>query len=166
MNGKKRHRPGSMSTSPSSASRRSLRTTPSAQSTSIHQSRFVQFGQQRPIRRVESNTLSQNFGSETPFSWNNRATNHSHAQSTPPSAADIDPEDDTIIKEREDADYLNEVIMCTDMRDRGTVGCCYYLARDQKLYVMADITYGGVETIKTCEQYWSPILFYIAEQKK
>jgi len=40
--------------------------------------------------------------------------------------------------------------MCVDMRDRGTVGCCYYVARDQKLFVMADLIYGGIEVIDTC----------------
>ena len=62
----------------------------------------------------------------------------------------MQPEDDNVIEEREDADSLNEVIMCVDMRDRGTVGCCYYVARDQKLYVMADVAYGGVEVIDSC----------------
>lgn len=60
------------------------------------------------------------------------------------------PEDDIAIDEREDADSLNEVIMCVDMRDRGTVGCCYYVARDQKLFVMPDVTCGGIEVIDTC----------------
>ncbi|KAL6718082.1 chaperone ATPase hsp78 [Lecanora helva] len=63
----------------------------------------------------------------------------------------IDPEDDRVVEEREDADSLNEIILCVDMRNRGTVGCCYYVAREQKLYVMAEVAYGGIEVIQTCE---------------
>lgn len=51
----------------------------------------------------------------------------------------------------EDADALNEVILAVDLRERGTVGCVYYIARDEKLYFMEDARLGGVETIETRE---------------
>jgi hypothetical protein len=47
----------------------------------------------------------------------------------------------------EDADALNEVILAVDLRERGTVGCVYYIARDEKLYFMEDAVLGGVEII-------------------
>jgi DNA mismatch repair protein MSH5 len=39
------------------------------------------------------------------------------------------------------------VIMAVDMTPRGTVGCCYYVARDEKLYFMEDIQCGDVHII-------------------
>lgn len=48
----------------------------------------------------------------------------------------------------EDADALNEVVLAVDLRERGTVGCTYYVARDEKLYFMEDAQLGGVETIE------------------
>ena len=58
-----------------------------------------------------------------------------------PPASEIDP----------DADALNEVIMAVDVRDRGTVGCSYYVARDEKLYFMEDVKLGGVDVVDACE---------------
>ena len=58
---------------------------------------------------------------------------------------------DDAIEEGEDADALHEVIMCVDMREKDTVGCCYYVARDQALFVMADVANGGTEIIESCE---------------
>ena len=50
----------------------------------------------------------------------------------------------------DDADALSEIIMAVDMRDRGTVGCCYYVAREETLYFMDDVKNGGVDIIDTC----------------
>jgi hypothetical protein len=44
-------------------------------------------------------------------------------------------------------DTLNEVIMAVDLMPRGTVGCCYYVARDEKLYFMEDIQFGEVDVV-------------------
>lgn len=46
---------------------------------------------------------------------------------------------------------MNEVIMAVDLRDRGTVGCAYYVAREEKLYLMEDVRFGGIEIIETCK---------------
>ena len=67
--------------------------------------------------------------------------------STGPSEADLRPENDADIGEREDADSLNEVIMAVDMKDKGNVGCCYYVARDEKLALLSDVQSGGLEII-------------------
>jgi DNA mismatch repair protein MSH5 len=44
-------------------------------------------------------------------------------------------------------DTLNEVIMAVDLTPRGTVGCCYYVARDEKLYFMEDIQCAEVDVV-------------------
>lgn len=40
-----------------------------------------------------------------------------------------------------------ERIMAVDMRDRGSIGCCYYIAANETLYLLEDIKSGGLETI-------------------
>lgn len=62
------------------------------------------------------------------------------------------PEDEADIDEREEEDALNEVVMAVDMRDRGTVGCCYYVAREERLYFMDDVKHGGLDVIDTRKQ--------------
>ena len=59
-------------------------------------------------------------------------------------------EDDEAVKLPQDDDSLNEVIMALDMRSRDTVGCCYYVARQETLYLTSDIKYGGIDCIDTC----------------
>jgi DNA mismatch repair protein MSH5 len=54
-------------------------------------------------------------------------------------------------------DALAEVIMAVDLRERGTVGCCYYVAREEKLYCIEDVRFGGIEVIDTCK--WRLSLF-------
>lgn len=46
-------------------------------------------------------------------------------------------------------DTLGEVIMAVDMTPRGTVGCCYYVAREEKLYFMEDIQIGDANIVDT-----------------
>ncbi|KAL8652401.1 MAG: hypothetical protein Q9210_002702, partial [Variospora velana] len=61
------------------------------------------------------------------------------------------PERDGDIDEREDDDSLHEVIMAVDLRDRGTIGCAYYVAREEKIYMMEDIRFGGTQYIESCK---------------
>jgi len=62
----------------------------------------------------------------------------------------------------ENDDTLIEVIMAVDMTPRGTVGCCYYVARDEKLYFMEDIQCGDVDVIDSrvffLSRYLDPML--------
>jgi DNA mismatch repair protein MSH5 len=37
--------------------------------------------------------------------------------------------------------------MAVDVRERGTVGCSYYVAREEKLYLMEDVKLGGPEVV-------------------
>jgi len=41
--------------------------------------------------------------------------------------------------------------MAVDMRERGTVGCCYYVARTEKLHLMEDVKFGSAEIVDMCE---------------
>ena len=46
-----------------------------------------------------------------------------------------------------DIDTLDEVIMAVNLSDRGTVGCAYYVAREEKLYFMEDVQLGGADIV-------------------
>lgn len=50
-----------------------------------------------------------------------------------------------------DVDALGEVIMAVNMAERGTVGCAYYVARDEKLYFMEDVVMGGADVVNARE---------------
>jgi len=50
----------------------------------------------------------------------------------------------------EDIDTLNEIVMAVDLRDKGTVGCAYYVAQNEKFYFMEDVKFGGPEIVETC----------------
>jgi DNA mismatch repair protein MSH5 len=39
--------------------------------------------------------------------------------------------------------------MAVDLRERGTVGCAYYVAREEKMYFMEDVRFGGVDVVET-----------------
>lgn len=48
------------------------------------------------------------------------------------------------------SDDTGHIIAAIDMKDHGTVGCSYYSAEEEKLYLLGDIRSGGVETIEAC----------------
>jgi DNA mismatch repair protein MSH5 len=54
--------------------------------------------------------------------------------------------DVTIVRDVDD-DTLDEIVMAVDMTPRGAVGCCYYVARDEKLYFMEDVQLGDVNVV-------------------
>lgn len=44
-------------------------------------------------------------------------------------------------------DTLGEIIMAIDLKQKDTVGCCYYVAREEKLYFTEDIQLGGLAVV-------------------
>lgn len=65
------------------------------------------------------------------------------------------------MRDREDGDAVNETIMAIDLRDRGTVGCAYYVAREERLYLMEDIKMAGMEIIDTLKVHAQPTIILI-----
>jgi DNA mismatch repair protein MSH5 len=65
---------------------------------------------------------------------------------------------------REDADAMNEIIMAVDLRDRGTIGCAYYVAREEKLCLMEDIKMGGLDIIDTLKIHVHPTVILISNR--
>ncbi|KAI9820000.1 MAG: MutS protein msh5 [Pycnora praestabilis] len=88
----------------------------------------------------------------------------SRQSSAAPSLAGDAPENDREIEDREENDNLNEIIMGIDMRDRGTVGCCYYVAREEKLYLMEDVAFGGLEVINMLKVHVEPTVILLSSR--
>ncbi|TVY50120.1 MutS protein-like protein [Lachnellula occidentalis] len=68
-------------------------------------------------------------------------------------------------QQREDADSMNEVIMAIDMKG-GTIGCSYYIAREEKLCMMQDIKYGGLDTVDTLKLHAQPTRILISTRSE
>jgi DNA mismatch repair protein MSH5 len=62
----------------------------------------------------------------------------------------------------QDEDTLNEVVMAVDMTPRGTVGCCYYVARDEKLFFMEDIQLGDVDVVDALRIFIDPTVILVS----
>ncbi len=150
MIGSKRRHERSVAGTPSDSNSHGSRTPSIARSSPVFQSQQAGASQRQPAKRVSLHPWRNQLDSRTASSPRRLIHGIPRTQSTTPSERDLRPENAAAIAERENADSLDEVIMCVDMRDRGTVGCCYYVARDQKVFVMADVTYGGIEVVDTC----------------
>ncbi|KAH6678282.1 muts domain V-domain-containing protein [Halenospora varia] len=74
-------------------------------------------------------------------------------------------ETESEIQQREDADSLNEIIMAIDMKG-GTIGCAYYVAREEKLYLMQDIKFGGLEIVDTLKLHAQPTTIVISTRSE
>lgn len=45
-------------------------------------------------------------------------------------------------------DVVHEIIMAIDMKENGTVGCAYYVAVDEALFLLQDIPLAGIELVE------------------
>ncbi|EUC27440.1 hypothetical protein COCCADRAFT_9965 [Bipolaris zeicola 26-R-13] len=62
----------------------------------------------------------------------------------------------------ENDDMLNEIVMAVDLNTRGTVGCCYYIASEERLYFMEDIQYGHVDVVDSLRIYVNPTVILVS----
>jgi DNA mismatch repair protein MSH5 len=78
-------------------------------------------------------------------------------QQPPPSVTPSHPRDNFNEDVRDDS--IDEIVMAVDMKPRGTVGCAYYVAAQEKLYFMEDIELGGPDVIEARKsQYTSSLV--------
>lgn len=70
------------------------------------------------------------------------------AVSTPAQAQESDGENNLADSSLQ-ADALNEVIMAIDMNNSGNLGCAYYVAMDEALFLLEDIAMAGNEIVET-----------------
>lgn len=47
-------------------------------------------------------------------------------------------------------DSMDHVIVALDMRDKEKVGCAYYVASEERLLCMEEVTSGGIEVVEKC----------------
>lgn len=66
------------------------------------------------------------------------------------------------IQEREDLDALNEIIMAIEMKERGSIGCAYYIAREEKLCLMEDMKMAGLKIVDTLKIHIQPSVVLIS----
>jgi DNA mismatch repair protein MSH5 len=52
--------------------------------------------------------------------------------------------------------------MAIDMKERGTIGCAYYVTREEKLCLLEDIKTAGVEVIDTLKIHAQPTVVLIS----
>lgn len=62
-----------------------------------------------------------------------------------------------VLPQELDDEDLCQVIMAIDIKDRGTVGCSYYNAQEEKLYILEDIARGGKDIVDKCKHTYLPI---------
>ncbi len=100
-------------------------------------------------RRTSISASDARHSSTRPASSVSAGPSKSHKEIHPGSLPDtsINTPSEARNDAEENDDTLIEVIMAVDMTPRGTVGCCYYVARDEKLYFMEDIQCGDVHII-------------------
>ncbi|KAK3616211.1 hypothetical protein LTR56_026103 [Elasticomyces elasticus] len=78
----------------------------------------------------------------------------SRAATEPPPAEDLG----------NDLENLAEVIMAVDLSNRGTVGCAYYVARQEKLYFMEDVKLGGPDIVDQLKLFIDPTVVLVSSR--
>ena len=54
--------------------------------------------------------------------------------------------------------------MAIDMKQRGTIGCAYYVAREEKLCMMEDIQMGRLDIVDTLKVHVQPTVVLISSR--
>lgn len=146
----KRRRDGSIAATPTVSQSNDSRASSFVQSSPLSHFQPTKHPQQRPTKRVSLRLPRNHPGSTAPSSRVGSALRHSRLSSVAASVVDVARENGIEEEQEEDGDP-DEVIMCVDMRERGTVGCCYYESSTGSLHLVEDIQCGGMEVIDTCE---------------
>ncbi|PYI12502.1 DNA mismatch repair protein Msh5 [Aspergillus sclerotiicarbonarius CBS 121057] len=93
-----------------------------------------------------------------------RPSGNLRLSSRPPSASNsaVDYRVDSGPYEQSIDDELEQVIVAVDMRDSGTVGCSYYSAQEEKLYLLGDLRYSSTEIIDSLVLQTKPTVLLIS----
>lgn len=63
-----------------------------------------------------------------------------------------------------ESDALNEVIVALDMKQNGDLGCAYYIAVEEVLYLLEDVAMAGVELIETLLLHTQPTTILLSSR--
>lgn len=96
-----------------------------------------------PVRRASHQTASSESGSSATPARSARPLTEplGSIRSGPPTTRTGDAS-----QIGKDDDSLDEVVMAIEMKRKGPLGCCYYVAREEALYFMEEIHLGSTET--------------------
>jgi DNA mismatch repair protein MSH5 len=59
---------------------------------------------------------------------------------------------------------MNEIVMAVDMKERGTLGCAYYIARDEKLCLMEDVKMASLDIVDMLKLHAQPTVLLISSR--
>lgn len=76
----------------------------------------------------------------------------------------LEEEEEQLIQSLENSDAWNEVILAVDMKERGTIGCAYYVAKEEKLCLMQDIKLAGLDVVDTLKLHAQPTIILISSK--
>ncbi|KAA8625153.1 MutS Mismatch repair ATPase [Pyrenophora tritici-repentis] len=135
----------------------------------------------QPYRHRGSRSSAASHSNRTVNSWSTSSSKSARRPSITPSAAtsrwrshihvqDRSLPDETSLNTRSETldvingndDTLNETIMTVDLTQRGTVGCCYYVARDEKMYFMEDIQCGDIDIVESLKTFIEPTVILVS----
>ena len=129
----KRRREDSI-TSTSTASQLPGSHTPSLPpSTPVPLSRNARYPEQRPKNRASLHRLGNRQQSSTPSTQFSAHRGQIARRTTAPSIPKNQTAREGNTGSSEENDSLDEIIMAVDLKGRGSVGCCYYVAREEKV---------------------------------
>lgn len=94
-------------------------------------------------RSQQSRSLGSTQPSAPPSSVPRNRPSHTNA-------AIVSPDKDDQLQDHSEDEEVDQIIMAIDMKERQTVGCCYYIAQEETLYLLEDVRSGGMEIIETC----------------
>ncbi|KAF6234396.1 hypothetical protein HO173_007429 [Letharia columbiana] len=157
----KRRRDGSITATPTVSQSNDARASSFVQSSPLRHYQRTKHPQQRPTKRVGLHLPGNNPGSSAPSFYVRPGYRHSSLSSVAASAVDVARENEIEGEQEEDSDP-DEVIMCVDMRERGTVGCCYYESSTGSLHLVEDIQCGGLEMIGTLKLHIQPTVVILS----
>ncbi|KAI0845599.1 muts domain V-domain-containing protein [Daldinia vernicosa] len=62
----------------------------------------------------------------------------------------------------EDTDALSEIILAIDMKENGNLGCAYYIAIDESLFLLEDVAMSGMDLVETLLFHVNPTTVLIS----
>ena len=63
------------------------------------------------------------------------------------------------------SDWEYETIMAVDVKDRGTIGCCHYIAQEEKLCLFSEMIHGDEEIVDSCSDFSSRIMTTVFDNR-
>jgi DNA mismatch repair protein MSH5 len=77
----------------------------------------------------------------------------SHGHPSPRDGASTQLDGDDALDHGEVNEDLEQVVLAIDRQRKGTVGCAYYSAREEKLYCLQDMENGTMDAVESCESF-------------